>query len=166
MARSRQNMYYEDGNAARRYETSPRRYEADPVRRRREQERPVRRNTTYKEAARKADASLGFDFRYTAVLILMLIMVVASCIVMLTVQGEVENKEKRIESLQQQLKDVQSDNAAYENKLSSMYSLEDIYTIATGELGMVYSQNGQIVYYDQESGDYVKQYNDVPKTVD
>ncbi|MCR5543242.1 MAG: cell division protein FtsL, partial [Eubacterium sp.] len=61
---------------------------------------------------------------------------------------------------------VQADNSAYENSLNNMYSLEDIYTIATNELGMVYSQNGQIVYYEQEQGDYVKQYSDVPATSD
>ena len=55
-------------------------------------------------------------------------------------------------------------NAAFENKLNSMYSLEDVYTIATGELGMVYSENGQIRYYENEQGDYVKQYSDVPET--
>ena len=45
-----------------------------------------------------------------------------------------------------------------------MYSLEDVYTIATSELGMVYSENGQIRYYENEQGDYVKQYSDVPET--
>jgi hypothetical protein len=47
-----------------------------------------------------------------------------------------------------------------------MYSLDDIYKVATRELGMVYSQNGQIIRYDKQEDDYVKQYSDVPKTVD
>jgi chaperonin GroEL (HSP60 family) len=41
-------------------------------------------------------------------------------------------------------------------------SLEDIYKIAVGELGMVYSQNGQVIYYDGQMDDYVKQYSDIP----
>ena len=172
MARNTRNMYIEEGSAARRYEEAPRRYRREYQDPRREYQEPrrqqsqERRNVTYREAAIKAEASRGFDLRYTAILVLMLALVIVSCVVMLTVQGEVEAKESRIESLREQLQDIQADNAAYANKLDSMYSLEDIYTIATGELGMVYSQNGQIVYYDQENGDYVKQYNDVPKTVD
>ena len=93
-------------------------------------------------------------------------MVILSCVIMLTVQGSVENKERKIESLQEEIQDMEADNTAYENKLNSMYSLEDVYNIATGELGMVYSENGSIIYYENEQGDYVKQYGDVPKTAD
>ncbi len=159
---ARRDMYY-DGNAARRYEVSPRRYYEDEP----EVRRPARRGrVSYRKAARIAEESRGFDFRYMAVLVLMFLMVVAACVVMITVQTSVESKERSIDSLRESLQSIEADNSAHENKLDSMYSLEDIYTIATGELGMVYSQNGQIIYYEQENGDYVKQYNDVPKTVD
>ncbi|MCR5215035.1 MAG: hypothetical protein K6E10_11525 [Eubacterium sp.] len=166
MARYKREMYYEDGNTVRRYEAYP----ESPRRRRedypQEERTSRRRNVSYEGAARKAEESKGFDLKYTAVLVFMLLMVVASCVVMITVQTEVDAKEKKIDSLRESIQNIEADNAAYENKLDSMYSLEDIYSIATGELGMVYSQNGQIIYYEQENGDYVKQYNDVPKTVD
>ena len=43
-----------------------------------------------------------------------------------------------------------------------MYTLDDIYNVATNELGMVYAKKGQIIYYDSANEDYVKQYQDVP----
>ena len=125
-----------------------------------------RKPTTYRKSAEKAEKSLGFDLGYMLVLSFMLILMIVSCVVMLSVQGNVETKEKNIESLQRQLESVQADNDAYEDSLNNMYSMDDIYTIATGELGMIYSQNGQIIRYEKQEDDYVKQYSDVPKTVD
>ena len=157
MARRASDMYYVDGSTVRRI--AP---EREIV------ERPVRKrkSRTYRGAAAKAEGSLGFDLSYMLVLSIMLIIMIISCVVMLSVQGSVESKEKNIESLQRELESVQADNDAYEDSLNNMYSMDDIYTIATGELGMVYSQNGQIIKYDKEEGDYVKQYSDVPRTVD
>ena len=159
MARTVRNYYIEEGGAVRKIQVVP-----EP--RRREADRPRRRkaNRTYSKAAKKAEQSKGFDLRYTLVLATMLVMVIISCVIMLAVQGSVESKERKIESIQQEIQDIQADNAAYENKLESMYSLDDIYTIATNELGMVYSQNGSIIYYEDAKYDYVKQYGDVPKT--
>ena len=159
MARTVRNYYIEEGGAVRKIQVVP-----EP--RRREADRPRRRkaNRTYSKAAKKAEQSKGFDLRYTLVLATMLVMVIISCVIMLAVQGSVESKERKIESIQQEIQDIQADNAAYENKLESMYSLDDIYTIATNELGMVYSQNRSIIYYEDAQDDYVKQYGDVPKT--
>ncbi|MCR5226458.1 MAG: hypothetical protein K6E27_04540 [Eubacterium sp.] len=159
MANRAREMYIEEGNAVRKTVAVPKRQERPAPSRRRQRK-------TFKKSAIKAEQSMGFDLRYTVVLALMLVMVILSCVIMLTVQGSVENKERKIESLQEEIQDIEADNTAYENKLNSMYSLEDIYNIATGELGMVYSENGSIIYYESEQGDYVKQYSDVPKTAD
>ena len=157
MATRVRDLYIEEGGAVRRLQPAP-----SPERR--PSARPRKKGKTYTKAAKKAEQSKGFDLRYTLVLATMLIMVIVSCVIMLAVQGSVESKERKIESIQQQIQDVQADNAAYENKLESMYSLDDIYTIATNELGMVYSENGAIIYYEDAQGDYVKQYDDVTKT--
>ena len=153
--------YIEEGGAVRKVEAFPKR---ERVRRPEPARKKKRASKTYKKAAKEAQKSAGFDLKYTLILAVMVLAVVVSCVVMLSVQSSVESKEKRIESLQEELQDIQADNAAFENKLNSMYSLEDVYTIATGELGMVYSENGQIRYYENEQGDYVKQYSDVPET--
>lgn len=162
MARSRREMYYVDGSTVRKRTWSETYPEERPYAPERPRRQPVRRSVTYRRAAVKAEKSLAFDLRYTLLLTAMFAIMIASCIVMLFVQGEVNNRERRITSLQQQIQTINADNAAFENNLNGMYSLEDIYKIAVGELGMVYSQNGQVIYYDGQMDDYVKQYSDIP----
>ncbi|SNU05256.1 Septum formation initiator [Lachnospiraceae bacterium] len=157
MARAR-DMYYVDGSTVRKVEVPAPERVKRPVR--------TKKTKTYRKAAVKAENSLGFDMGYMIVLSVMLILMIASCVVMLSVQGNIETKESNIESLQRELESVQADNDAFEDSLNNMYSLDDIYKVATSELGMVYSQNGQIIRYDKQEDDYVKQYSDVPKTVD
>jgi Septum formation initiator. len=154
---SRRTMYYTEGSVVRKREV------AVPERRqdRREGDYHV---TTHPRAAAKAEKSLGFDGKYMFVISLMTVIMLVSCFVMLKIQNDVTTYERQIVSLQNQLQTVQSDNIAFENSLNNMYSLDEIYKIATGELGMIYSQEGQIVYYESSRDDYVTQYKDVPET--
>ncbi len=156
---ARERYYFEEGGAVRE-EVAPRR------RRQVEQPEPRRKGKSYDKAAEKAEQSRGFDFGYTLVLVFMIGVAIVACAIMITVHEKVESKESKIEALQIEIQNIEDDNIAVANKLDGMYSLEDIYSIATGELGMVYSENGSILYYDQEQGDYVKQYGDVPKTTE
>ena len=43
------------------------------------------------------------------------------------------------------------------NRILSSINLEEIKRIAIMELGMVYAQEGQIIEYENESGDYMRQ---------
>lgn len=159
MARTRaRDMYYVEGSTVRKVAVPEPERVRSPRRR--------KKTKTYRKAAEKAENSLGFDMGYLLVLSIMLILMIASCVIMLSVQGNIEAKERNIESLQRELESIQADNDAFEDSLNNMYSLDDIYKVATSELGMVYSQNGQIIRYDKQEDDYVKQYSDVPKTVD
>ncbi len=65
--------------------------------------------------------------------------------------------------MEAQLEQAQTDNAAYKSSIESMYTIDEIYDVATNELGMVYARNGQIIYYESANEDYVKQYRDVPE---
>ena len=53
--------------------------------------------------------------------------------------------------------------AAQEEKIRDKYSLTYVYDVATNRLGMVYSQKGQVLYYESANEDYVKQLKDVPE---
>lgn len=158
MADKRRKYQYISGSAAPQPEREP---EQRPVRRAKQKTRELH---TYAPAARKARKALAFDLRYTAVLTVVLLVMVISCVVMLIEQEKVSETENKLNSLQTRLESVQADNASFENSLNDKYSLKEIYDIATNKLGMVYSQNGQIVYYDNAEGDYVKQYENVPSS--
>lgn len=161
--------YYIDGSTVRKREyaeAAPRRREyAEPRRREKEYEVPVRRKrpVTYHKAAVKAEKSLAFDLKYTMFLTVAMVIMLVACVNMLRIQGKVEKQQKNIQSLQLQIQTIEDDNAALEDSLKNMYTLDDIYDIATSQLGMVYAQKGQIVYYESADEDYVNQYHDVPE---
>ena len=57
---------------------------------------------------------------------------------------------------------MKSDNNALEARISTYVDLKHIYEVATGELGMVYPSDDQILYYDKTERGYVRQYEDIP----
>ena len=66
-------------------------------------------------------------------------------------------------SLESQLSALKMENdAAYDAAVSSVV-LEKVKDIAIHELGMVYADKGQIITYNSQDGDYVRQYDEVPK---
>lgn len=159
--RTRRQMYYIDGSTVRKRDYA----EAEPRRREREYEVPVRRRKsgTYKKAAVQAEKSLAFDLRYTLFLTVSLLVMVAACVNMLRIQGKVDKQQRNVQKLEEQIQTIEADNAAYKDSLDNMYTLDQIYDIAVNQLGMVYAQKGQIVYYDSANEDYVNQYQDVPE---
>ena len=54
----------------------------------------------------------------------------------------------------------QFDNA-YEEALSSV-NMEDVKNIAVNDLGMTYADEGQIITYSNQDGDYIRQYTEIP----
>lgn len=122
----------------------------------------VEQPVTYRVSAVKARNSLAFDFKYTLFLTFAMVIMIFSCANMIRMESKIDSKKSEISSLQTEIRDMKADNEAFENSLSDSYTLEEIYNIAVNELGMVYSQKGQIVYYNTANEDYVNQYQDVP----
>lgn len=83
---------------------------------------------------------------------------------MLKLMADVKEGKNEVSTLQSRLNEQLNVNAEYSSGLDSMTDLDEIYKIATTELGMVYSKPGQTVYYPQNSDDYVIQYKNVPET--
>lgn len=54
-----------------------------------------------------------------------------------------------------------ANDTKYDETMASV-DLEKIKDIAINELGMVYAEQGQIINYNSQDGDYVRQYEDVP----
>ncbi len=74
-----------------------------------------------------------------------------------SLQSKVTTTVKEIASLESQLATLKSDNGEKQVMINSSVSLDDIKYRAIAELGMTYAQEDQIVTYDGESGDYVRQ---------
>ncbi|MBO6162581.1 MAG: hypothetical protein J6O53_04915 [Eubacterium sp.] len=155
----RRSPYYVEGSTVYRA--------AEPARKQDRRKTAVKKKAprlvTYPKAAVKAENSLFFDKGYAVVVLIAALIIIASLAVMVRLQGKVDDQERNIRILRSELSDIQADNVAFEDSLDSKYSLDYIYQVATKDLGMVYSQKGQIVYYDRAREDYVKQMHDVPE---
>lgn len=159
MSQRARNMYYTEGSAARKLEQPVRRPQREyEYERKVEEKRQPRRMIS-----EQADRALAFNLKYTVCVGMAVMIMIGACFTMLFMESKLNKQQKNIVNLESELQTIKDENAAFEVALENMYSLDQIYDVATNELGMVYARKGQIVYYDSANEDYVKQYQDVPE---
>ena len=134
--------YYIDGNTARRLNEQP---ETPKRRNKAVQSRPKQRTVQHKKRVSV------FDLKYT----LFLVTSVHSSSVL-------KKNEQAVTALQSQLQTVQEQNNSLKESLNKTIDLDEIYQIATGRLGMVYAGEDQVIYYDSNNNDYIRQYESIP----
>lgn len=156
--RPRRNMYYVDGSTVRKVEQVPHRKYNNEVRRT-SNKRPQEK----RRVSERAQNALAFNMKYTAFVVASVFIMVCACIAVLYMESRISLQQANINDLETQLEIIEEENAAHKLSLESMYTLDEIYDVATNELGMVYAEKGQIVYYESADEDYVKQYQDVPE---
>ena len=78
-------------------------------------------------------------------------------------QSSMTAKIHNIETLEQQLEQLRSENDALQTRINTDMDLDHIYKVATEELGMVYANRNQVLLYDKTESEYVRQYEDIPK---
>ena len=81
----------------------------------------------------------------------------------LRLQSDITTRIKTVSRLESQLNDLRLSNDEAYNRVISGVNLEKIKKIAINELGMRYAREGQIVVYESEGSDYVRQVADVPE---
>lgn len=85
------------------------------------------------------------------------------CVNYLKLQAQVTESRKQISRMESSYSDLKLSNDAAYSKAVSSVDLDKIRDIAINELGMVYANQGQIVTYEKQDKDYVRQYEEVPK---
>ena len=58
---------------------------------------------------------------------------------------------------------IRDSNTAY-NSAADSVNLDTVKERAMNEMGMVYASEGTVVEYESPSGEYVKQYSDIPES--
>jgi cell division protein FtsL len=168
MTENRQSRYYIDGSTVRKLDAAPAKKYEEPsrpqVKPNREPSEPVRKRKAVKntQSVRQKDRRWVDELKYGMFLTCVVICAVGLCFFILKLNADVKEGKNEVSRLQSQLNEKLSANAEYSSGLDSMTDLDEIYKIATTELGMVYSKPGQTVYYSQNSDDYVVQYKDIP----
>ena len=148
---SRRRTGYVEGTAVRKLQTS-----GNPAERRERRPRPEVRHAGQ---AKPRNPGLGYVLLLTARCGLTL----WACPGYLQLQADNTAKVKNIAALESQLSDLKTENDDEYNRVVTSVDLEEIRDIAINELGMVYAQEDQVVLYDSEGSDYVRQYADIPE---
>ncbi len=145
------NNVYVQGNTARKLQTVPS-YE---------REETVKRvsNRTRKNRERAKHMNI------VTVLTMATAMVVAGMILTwyLILQSDITNSIKRIASLESQLNEMKRENDENYNRITSNIDLEEVKRVAIQELGMRYAEEGQIITFNGEGSDYIRQTGDIPE---
>lgn len=101
--------------------------------------------------------------QYVLFLVVATVVTLAVVIGYLQLTSEVGNRSKRIHALELQIKDTKAENDANYNDIMKKINLEEIRRVAIEELHMVYAQKNQVIFYETEESDYVRQYEDIPE---
>lgn len=147
-----QTFYYEEGNAVRRYE-SP----ALPTREdlaREQYENRQRRKQARLRAHRKAKR---INRRNTVMLLGGIFLMGAFFVTYVHIQNRITTSMSHISRLEKEISDIKTENAAAKSRISTTANLDAISRTAVKELGMVYANSDQIVYYTIDDEDYMSQ---------
>jgi cell division protein FtsB len=101
------------------------------------------------------------SFGYVFFLTLAIALTGIGCLQYLKLQSEITNSIKRISVLESQLNNIKAENDDTESRIKGTVGLEEIKKRAMNELGMQYATPEQIVKYESDDTDYVRQYIDI-----
>lgn len=150
-----QTIYIEEGNTVRKlqpevdYEEIRRRRIQDDERRKRER----RRAKMLRQRKKKL---------YSIYATMAIVFCVCFFVGYIYLQTQVNERTDNIAKLETQISTLKADNGATEARINTAANLANVRNTALNELGMVYANADQIVYYDMEASDYMNQYSKIP----
>lgn len=152
----RSNETYIYGNTVRKLEAAPQRREKErtSVQPKKQVSHRVRQNRRQ---------ALSMNTAYTMFLAVATVTTLIVCVWYLALRFEVMGHTANIAVLEQQIADLKEENTTRENSILDSVNLEVIREHATKDLGMVHVDSDQIITYQNPAGDYMKQYEEIPK---
>ena len=80
----------------------------------------------------------------------------------LRLQSDITNSIKHISQMESRLNELKLENDENYSRITSSINLEEVKRVAIQELGMRYAEEGQIITFDGEGSDYVRQTGELP----
>ncbi len=134
----------------------------EQLRRRRQQD--IGKNVKkHHRIRRNQERAMYMDLPYVIMLTLASICTLYLCVNYLHLQSAITARMHNIESMEEKLEKMRTENDALETSINTSIDLNEIYEIATKELGMVYAKKDQVLLYDKTESEYVRQYEDIPE---
>ena len=141
-----------DGNTVRKLEEAPELY--PPARTDGETVRKVRRNR---------EKALQMSPSFVLFLSVLLVAVLGCSIGYIQVRASIDARIDEVQGLENDLAALKDANEAARSRIGVASDIKEIYRRATEELGMVYPDENQVIYYDRTESEYVQQNESIPK---
>ena len=109
-------------------------------------------------AKRKPAISLG----YAAFAVICTGLMIMMLVNMMGAGRSMRMAKARAEAARQELQTIQEQNESLMNSLNRPVDLSAVFTVATGQMGMVVADEEHIVYYESKAADSVTQYESIP----
>ena len=148
--------YYTEGNTVRQV--------SQPLPDRHTREREIReeRERRKRQERRKMQRMMRKKRIYSMYVAMVAATVVGLFVGYINLTNSITTHMDNISALEQNISDLKASNSATESRIASQTNLGEIKAVAVNEMGMVYANADQIVYYDMESSDYMNQYHNIP----
>ncbi|MCD7717567.1 MAG: hypothetical protein LUI39_14190 [Lachnospiraceae bacterium] len=111
---------------------------------------------------RNRERALQMNFRYVLFLTAAAVVTVFVCVQFLQLRAVNTLLSEEVATLSAELDSAVLENDSEYNRVMNSVDLEHIKEVATNELGMQQATSDQIVTYEVEDGDYVRQYSEIP----
>lgn len=132
----------------------------EPQRRVERPEQPKKVSRQVKQNRRQA---MGMSKAYVIFLAVAAVLMLMVCVNYVQLRSELISRSKNITALQEELVALNEENTTKYNAIMDSVNLEQVREKAMNELGMVYANESQVVEYDNPTGDYIKQYEQIPE---
>lgn len=107
--------------------------------------------------------ALHINRGYVTFLAISAILAMFVCVRYLQLHSNVAASSSKVTAMQQQLSDLQEENAAKQDAISNSMNLEEVRKRAMKDLHMVYATDEQIITYKNPLGNDVTQYSAIPE---
>lgn len=166
--RSRQSVrYVTEGNAVRKLapERQSRQNEREALKQRAEYDRRMEELECQQDLRmeRLRNRYVTVDRPYLIFLTACMIATLYLCFNYVQVQTNINTRINSIDQKKKEYDRLKSENDALQNSIDTSMDLNEIYRVATQELGMVYAGKDQVITYDKTESEYVRQYEDIPQ---
>lgn len=110
------------------------------------------------KSRRRADKDNGMNLGFMVFLVIAMAITGVVCIRYIRLQSDVTAYVDKISSMEIELEELRAENDDYESRIKGTVGLEEIKSRAMNDLGMTYARDEQIVVYESDGTDYVRQY--------
>lgn len=107
---------------------------------------------------RHQEAKRGLNATYVLFLAIMMCVAGYVCMNYLELTSSITNDLSKIASLETEYNSLKAENDDFENRINGAVDLEAIKKKAMNDLGMQYANDDQIIMYESDDTDYVRQY--------